>query len=351
MLRVILLAFLLLPAPARAQHQLPAQIRADYEAGRGHGALLAVKDNRVVAQVNTGYANLQFAVPVTAETRFPIASMTKLFTAILTLQLVEKAALGLHDKAAAYLPDLPASCQSITIAELLTHHSGLKNEPSTQVYQAKYSTTEFVKKFVVKDESKKGSSFNYNNIDYILLTRILEVVAKKTYSQLLRQNILLPLQMHSSGVVQEARVTPNLAYGYHNYSFGAGTANDTLRNDAPKYLSNYAGAGAMYSTVADLYRLMQALQANTLLSKKSTALLLKPQQTTYVEQARGYPTCGLYYNDQTFPKPVLERRGSIDGFNSVLLTSPDFSRVVIILNNTDTADLEKIADQVYQALE
>ena len=107
----------------------------------------------------------------------------------------------------------------------------------------------------------------------------------------------------------------------------------------------------MYSTVADLYKLVRALKANTLLSPTTTGFLLKRQQAEYVKEARGYPTMGFYYNDKAFPKPVLERRGSIDGFNSVLLTNQDFSNVVIILNNTDTGDLEKLADRVYTALE
>ncbi|TGE23805.1 class A beta-lactamase-related serine hydrolase [Hymenobacter aquaticus] len=350
MSRFFLLILLLVTTPAGAQRSLTALVEAEYRAGHFNGTLLAVKDGRVVAQVSKGYANFQFSVPVTADTRFPIASMTKLFTAVLTLQLVDQAVLKLEDKAAAYVPDLPPACHSITIADLLTHRSGLRNEPSTQVYQARYSTAEFVRKFVAKDEGK-APAFNYNNIDYILLTRILEVVSGQTYGQLLRQRILAPLQMQNSGLVQEARITPHLAYGYHNYTFGAGSSRDTLRNDAPKYLSNYAGAGAMYSTAADLYKLVRALQTRALLSATASSLLLKPQPTGYVEQARGYPTLGFYYNDRTFPKPVVERRGSIDGFNSVLLTDPDFTRVIIILNNTDTGDLEKLGDLAYKALD
>jgi CubicO group peptidase (beta-lactamase class C family) len=349
MTRLFLLASLFFATPAFAQDKIGDLIASEYQAGHFNGALLAVKHNRVVSQLNKGYANLQFAVPVTKDTRFPIASMTKLFTAILTLQLVEHSTLKLEDKAATYLSGLPASCRSITIADLLTHYSGLKNEPSPQVYETKYSPAEFVKKFVAKDESKKAPAFNYNNIDYILLSRVLEVVSRKTYAQLLRQNILALLRMNDSGVVEEPRITPFLAYGYHNYTFGTGSSKDTLRNDAPKYLSNYAGA--MYSTVADLYKLVQALKANALLSPTTTTFLLKRQQAEYVEQARGYPTMGFYYNDKTFSRPVLERRGSIDGFNSVLLANPDFSSVMIILNNTDTGDLEKLGDRVYAVLE
>lgn len=352
MKHLFIFAILALTTKAFAQNKVDAIVTTEYEANHFNGALLAVKDGHIVSQVNKGYANFQFAVPVTPDTRFPIASMTKLFTSILTLQLVEKSLLSLDAKASAYLPELPADCQDITIGELLTHHSGLKNEPFKQCYQTSYSPAEFVKNFVAKDEKQKTLAFNYNNVDYIVLTRLLEVVTKKPFAKLLQANILTPLQMNDSGVLNESRVVPRLAYGYHNYTFGSGSRKDTLRNDGPIYLSNYAGAGALYSTVTDLHKLVQALKANTLLSAKTTAAyLLKPQRPGFVDEARGYPTVGFYYNDKTFSKPVLERRGSINGFNSILLTNKDFTKIVIILNNTDTGDLEKIGDKVYSALE
>ena len=346
---LFLLAFAAFAAPAVAQNRVEAIVAAAYQAHHFNGALLAVQDGRIVSQVAQGYANLQFGVPLTPETRFPVASVTKLFTAILTLQLVEKGLLRLDTPASAFLPDLPAACRAITVDELLTHHAGLKNEP-LQAYQAKYTPAEFVQKFVAKDDKQPNLAFHYNNVDYILLTRLLEIATKKPFAQLVQTNILAPLAMDNSGLLNEARVIPRLAYGYHNYTFGGGTGKDTLRNDGPKYLSNYAGAGALYSTVADLHKLVQALKGNTLLSARTAAYLLTPQRPGFVDQARGYPTAGMYYNDKTFAAPVLERRGSIDGFNALLLASKDFNKIVIILNNTDTGDLEQLGDEVYAAM-
>jgi CubicO group peptidase (beta-lactamase class C family) len=155
--------------------------------------------------------------------------------------------------------------------------------------------------------------------------------------------------MNDSGILTESRIIPRLAYGYHNYTFGKGSAKDTLRNDR-RYVSNYAGAGALYSTTNDLYKLVQGLKAHSLLSAKTSEVyLLKPQQTTFLDYARGYPTIGFFYNDKMLAAPILERRGSIDGFNSVLLTNKDFTKVLIILTNTDQADLEKFGDEIYSA--
>ncbi len=349
----LLLLFLLVLATvnvAVCQSNIENILTAEHDAGHFNGTLLVVKDGQVVARVSKGLANLQFQVPINNKTRFPIASMTKTLTALLTLQLVEKGQLKLEDKVARYVAGLPADCQKITILDLLTHYSGLKNEP-IQAYARPYSPAEFIKNFV----TVKGGqlpAFNYNNLDYILLTQVLEALSKKTYQQLLQDTIFKPLDMLDSGLMAEDAVVPNLAYGYHNYSFGAGKNNQPLKNDLPIYLSNYAGAGAVYSTTDDLYKLIQALKENKLLTAKTTAkLLVSPQKSAFVEYARGFPTIGFYYNSKTFAQPVLERRGSINGFNSVLLTDKEFRKVVIILTNTDTGDLELIGDKIYAELE
>ena len=318
-------------------------------AARFSGTGLLARRGQVLARMHQGYANRQFAVPMTDTTRLPIASVTKLFTAILVLQRYEKRQLHLTDSVGRYLTDLPANCRGITILQLLTHYSGLKNEPG-QAYASPYSPAEFVRRFVGRKDGPPAAAFNYNNTDYILLTLLLEVITNKSYATLVQETILQPLGMTSSGVIAEDRIVPGLAYGYHNYSFGDGLPNQPLKNDAPLYLSNYAGAGAIYSTAADLLKLVQALRAHKLLSSQTTALLTTPQQKGFVDYARGFPAAVFYYNDKTFPQPVLERRGSINGFNSVLLTDKTFDKVVILLANTDNADLEVMGDKLYAEL-
>lgn len=348
-MRLIFALLVLLAGPCCAQGRIEAIMAGNAAAGRFSGTGLVAQNGHVLAQLHQGYANRQFAVPMTDTTRLPIASITKLFTAILVLQLGEKSQLRLSEKVGIYLNDLPADCQNITLLQLLTHHSGLKNE-SGQAYASPYSVAEFVGKFVVKKASPPTAAFNYNNVDYIVLTRVLEVVSRKSYAALVQENILKPLGMRNSGLITETQVIPALAYGYHNYSFGEGQPNQPLKNDSPIYLSNYAGAGAIYSTAADLLKLVQGIKSNKLLTAKSTALLTTPQQKGFVEYARGYPAIGFYCNDKTFPQPVFERRGSINGFNSVLLTDKAFSKVVILLANTDAADLELLGDQLYAEL-
>ncbi len=334
-----------------AQKDAEAFLHAEYEAGHFNGTVLIGTEGKVVSRIHKGQANFQFAVPVTDSTRFPIASMTKTFTSVLVLQQVERSVIKLNDPVTKYLPDLPATLANITIADLLTHYSGLKNEP-LQAYSSRYNTTEYIKKFAAPNDTLKSIAFNYNNVDYILLTRILEVVTQKTFKQLLQDNILTPLNMYSTGLYKESAIIPHLAYGYHNYTFGGGNKNDTLYNDGPIYLSNYSGAGAVYSTTGDIFTFIQALKTGKLLSTATIEQFVKkPQREVYLKYGRGYPTIGFYNNTQTFSTPILERAGNINGFNSLLLMDSAFNKVVIILTNTDTGDMHKLGDTLYTLIQ
>ena len=348
MKRTILFILLSVSYSLSAQKNAETFLQQEYEAGHFNGAVLIAKKGKIVSRIQKGQANFQFGIPVTANTRFPIASMTKTFTTILVLQLVEKSRLQLNDLVSKYIPDLPEKLSHVTIADLLTHYSGLKNEP-LQAYSSRYNTADYIKQFVIPNDTLKKVSFNYNNVDFVLLTRILELVTKQTFRQLLQENILTPLKMMNTGLIRESTIIPNLAYGYHNYTFGSGSNKDTLYNDGPIYLSNYSGAGAMYSTTDDIYFLTQALKTYRLISKETTEqFVLKPQKDIYLKYGRGYPTLGFYINTQSFAFPILERAGNINGYNSLLLTDTSFDKVVILLTNTDTGDMHKLGDTLFK---
>lgn len=117
-------------------------------------------------------------------------------------------------------------------------------------------------------------------------------------------------------MVEESGIIEQLAYGYHNYTFGTGHASDPLYNDR-RYLSNYYGAGALYSTTEDIFKLLKALQQNILISEKTREdLVIRPQMDHYMDWLDGKPTYGFFINADG----LLGRSGSIDGFNSLILT-------------------------------
>lgn len=322
------------------QNPIEEILQEEFEKGRFNGSVLW-SDNGEVFQFHKGFSNIQFEVEINDETRFPIASISKLFTSIAILQMMEKGKLDFNHSIDKYIADLPENSKNIQIQDLLIHHSGLANEPLKAVSE-KFSLDEYIQNFVNKSEEEVV--FNYNNVDFVLLSKLIENSTGKKFSMALEDIIFRPLNLNDTGFVDESEVIKNLAYGYHNYSFGEGEKDDSLFNDS-RYISNYYGAGAIYSTLQDLHKFLFALKNNDLISEETKhQFLLKPQTDEFIDWLSGIPTIGFYYDE---PKSVYRRSGSIDGFNSEIITNADFDKILIILCNTDTADLENLANKIY----
>lgn len=335
--------FILLISPVFlfAQNKIERIINSEYDKGYFNGSVLYINKKDSI-RVNKGLSNFQFTVEINNQTRFPIASMTKLFTTIAVLQLQEKGLVDFSDTIGKYIKDLSGELRSITIRELLLHYSGLENEPIAAVI-APYSLDEYINNFV-KKSSTHTNVFNYNNVDYILLSKVIEYVTNKPYSEAIEDLILKPLNLVNSGFVKESIIIKKLAYGYHNYSFGEGDKDKPLYNDR-RFLSNYYGAGAMYSSIDDLYQFIFALRDNKLIREETRSkYLLMAQTKDEIDWLLGSPTYGFFVNDK---KTTFRRGGSIDGYNSELLVSQDFEKILIILCNTDTADLPKLATNLF----
>lgn len=314
--------------------------------GRFNGSLLVINKGKTIIDIQKGFANLQFEVKIDQKTKFPIASTTKLITAIAILKLAEKSKINLNEKISQYIDNLPKNCSDIKVSELLTHNSGLVNEP-IKAYLSKYKINDYIKNFVRKEKTKE---FNYNNVDYILLSKIIENVTGKSFTKAIEHLIINPLNLKNTGFVNEKDVIPNLAYGYHNYTFGTGKGNEPLYNDR-RFVSNYFGAGQMYSNTRDLSKIIIALKNKTLISDKYLEYMKKPQNKYWSKWILGYSTFGFYFDNKTFSLPVLRRKGNIDGFNSEIIVDTKFEKIVIILCNTDTANLKKLGNDIFKMIE
>lgn len=340
-MKSLLSIFLFFPLFLFGQNGIQKIIDQEYEKGHFNGSVLYI-DGKETYKINEGFANMQFDVKIEDKTRFPIASITKLFTSLALLQLQEHGIIDFNSTVGKYLPNLPKNCHPITIKDLLTHHSGLENEPIKAVVN-KYSMDDYLKEFVVKSP-KDTLAFKYNNVDFVLLSKIIETVTNKTFSKSIEDLIIKPLKMENTGFVNENDIIKNLAYGYYNYSFGEGNKNEPLFNDR-RYISNYYGAGAIYSTTQDLHKLLMAIKDNTLITEKTKLdFLLKPQTDDYVDWLSGKPTVGLYFDSNA---NVYRRSGSIAGFNAQIIVNKSFDKILIMLCNTDTADLLKLANKIF----
>ena len=273
---------------------------------------------------------------VDENSRFPIASITKLFTAIVILQLVEEGQLNLRQTVGELLPQFNFPLDSeITPHHLLLHISGLPNEPN-KFYRKPLSPEQFASKLLgdFKKHEPVGT-FNYANIDYVLLGLIIEELTQMSWQDNIQKRILEPLGMEHTGLLKKDQNLPGLVKTYRLTK--SGKANP----DFDIYWENYYAAGCMYSSARDLLKLDQAMYSNQLLSTESKAQMYQ----SYPEyNYTGYSVWTYNYPFMKNQPRIMERRGGIMGANSVLLRLLDQNQTIIILNHNGQFNPDSFGD-------
>ncbi len=303
-----------------------------------NGSVLVSDGGKIIFQKGYGYANFEWEIPNTSDTKFKLGSITKQFTAMLIMQLVEDGKISLQAKLSHYLPYYRKDIgNKITIHHLLTHTSGIpslysKDYPEFENALRKnpYSVDEIIKKFRSENLMfEPGSAHHYSNSGYYILGAVIEKVTGKSYESVLKEKILNPLKMVNSGFDHQGVILPSRASGYSRH-------NGTIKNVPPLDLSVIHAAGAMYSTVEDLYLWDQALYSSKLLSAESKEVMFQPYLNNY---AYGWRVNIKYFgspllNNEFFTK-VVEHGGRINGFNALLMRLVDNRHLIVILSNID----------------
>lgn len=325
---------------------LQSFVAAYTQAHNFSGTVLIQKDSGVQYHNSFGWANHSFRVPNKTDTKYKIASITKLFTAVLILQVYDQGKLDLHKPIKSYLPHFAGEAAGkVTIHQLLNHTSGLANmDTITSLESALKNGIPAYQKPATPDElfatycrgklaAEPGKVFSYNNADYIALGKIIEQVTGKAFGQVLRENILQPLQMNASGLLHQYDIIEGLADTY----FFRNDLNRLVK-DLPLYIENFYAAAAMYATTSDLLKFSNALFGGRLLKKETLALLTKPGLDDY---GYGVWIAEWSFNDKNYV--TVQRPGSIMGAQCKLVYIKNAGVTIIILGNTDTASVDDFA--------
>ena len=311
--------------------------------GQFNGSVLVARDGRVLYEKGFGYANFEWKVPNTPQTRFRIASVTKTFTAALVLQEVERGHIDLDAPITKYVPGYRADTGNrVTIRQMLAHSSGLPNYTSSPKWMAasrsEMSQDDFVHNFCFGDLTfEPGTSWNYSNCAYFLLGMAVEKVTGKTYEALLSERILVPLGMTNTGVDHNTALLPMRGYGYRK------TLAREYEPSPYLDLGQAFGAGDIYSTVEDLCKWDQALYSDKILSAKTRELMftkasLRSGLGWFVEKApEAHPAAG---------RTLQFHEGYVYGWLTLITRIPEERLFVAIINNTGDAPLEKITQQI-----
>ncbi len=253
-----------LPLAGRTYAQTTGQqinelLRAYHEAGMFDGAALVAESGNIVFQGGFGLADRGWSVPNTSDTRFAVGSLGKLFTAILTLQLVSDGAVEMIAPIGDYLPQYdPAGAHSVTVRRLLSHTAALPDYAGQEFLEEgqfiPMPHEVFVERHcMVGPSGEAGAEANYSSTHYCLLGAAVASITGQGFEAALHDRVLGPLGMANTGLHLHDRIVHSMAAGYLRTLSG-------YRNGPSVYpdLNSY-GAGGMYSTVGDLFRLDRAL--------------------------------------------------------------------------------------------
>lgn len=304
-------------------------------AERFSGAALVAKDGRPFYQRSFGMASRAWRAPNRIDTRFNLASMTKMFTAVAVAQLVEKGKLSFDEAVGKVLPDYPNKevAERVTVGQLLTHTSGLASADRTAdtllttLRKGARTVGEHVSAFVAAPlEFEPGSRFGYSNYGYILLGAIIEKASGQDYYSYVREHVFKPAGMTDSDFYELDSDPPNLAIGLMDAPDGARRSNWLFTG------VKGMPAGGAYSTVGDLLKFDAALRNHRLLSAEMTARLWAGS----ARNARyGYGFEVRRYNKTR----IVGHGGGWFGITNRMDIYPDLGYVVVILSNYDSEPL------------
>lgn len=301
-----------------------------------NGSILVAENTKVIYKKGFGYSNMEWEIPNQPESKFRIGSMTKQFTAMLVMQLVEDGKIELDAKLTDYIPDYRKETgDRITIHHLLTHTSGIPRYTSLPGFKSDsiripYPQDYMVYHFLSGDlQFEPGTKFDYSNA-YYLLAVIVEKVTGKSYLENLKERIFVPLGMVDSGIEVNDEIIEKLTSGYSKHLTG-------YRKAQYIYMLNGLGDGNMFSTVEDLFLWDQALYTEQLLSDKYKDVMF----TSFLNNfAYGWKVFRLGLSEPSDSVDVIYHTGGLFGYSGIIVRFiEDKHSIIILLNNTGSFGL------------
>lgn len=319
-----------------------------YEYGRFNGTALVADESGVIYKGGFGYANLEWKRRNHADTKHRLASITKQFTAMLIAQLAAEGKLEFNAPITTYLKDYPKEIgDQVTVHHLLTHTSGIPSYTSMPSYwestmNAEKTTEDLMNLFKNEPlEFQPGEKYNYNYSGYILLGVIVEKLTGKSYAKNMQERVFEPLGMKNSGYDSNSTLIENKASGYDRVA-------NSFQHARYLHMSVPYAAGALYSTVEDLYLWDRALYTNKILPKEYRDLLFEAHTPSWGGQHYGYgwELGSMRIGSSDERAPTISHGGGINGFNTLITRVVEDQTVVLLLNNTGGAPLGDMTSAV-----
>jgi CubicO group peptidase (beta-lactamase class C family) len=332
------------PVPERLTQRLAvtaweAELDNAASNGKFSGVWLWAKDGKVITSGARGKADREKGIDNTLDTRFRIGSMNKMFTAVATLQLVERGKLSLDDTLGKILPDYPNTnvASKVKVRHLLSHTGGTGDifGPQFEAHRLELKTLQdYVKLYGERDlQFEPGTKWEYSNYGFLLLGVLIEKVSGKSYYDFVAEKIYQVAGMTHSGSEPESVAVTNRSKGYMREQF-------EMVSNEPTLPWRGTSAGGGYTTAADLMQFASALMSNRLLKAETLA-----------EATRSQFKAGDYgFGFQLGPPEEVRtygHGGGAPGMNGILRVYPESGQSVIVLCNLDPPSASRLGDWLH----
>lgn len=286
------------------------------------GTVLVAKDGEIVLHAGYGMADPTTATANTPATRFDIGSIAKQFTAAAILKLEEARQLRTEASISTVLPAVPADKSAITIHHLLTHTSGISSRVSFPGVDLNDRDAMVRHVLAQPLTAEPGAQFVYNNIGYLLLAAIVEIISGQRFEAFCHEKLFRPAQMTETIFVGEqppSAATP----------IAVGQVHPGRRAVWPAHRSTFRwghkGATGVVCSARDLYRWHRALASNAVLNATSRQKFVTPFRQQYAY--------GWQIDSSVATNPCIKHGGSTIGFQSQLARWPATETVIVVLMN------------------
>lgn len=301
-----------------------------------NGTALVVHKGSILLHKGYGFKNVSNKTQNDTATIYRIGSLSKPFTAAVILQLAEQRALALKDHVSKFLPAYPRG-DSITIEQLLTHSSGVKEYLAIKAIQQVPDSAPPIsmEKLIAYFSNeplviRPGKKFTYSNSNYILLSAIIEKITGEKFEHVVRRTIFEPLSMDHSGFDFKHVTDTNKSTGHHNIKKSITIPEDFDSTYAP-------GCGSMYSTAIDLLRWYRGLYNGKIIEDSTREQAFERRKSNY-----GYG----WFNEKKQGRKCISHAGGVPGFLANLQFYPADDLCIILLSNSVERDIFTDSDQL-----
>ena len=304
-------------------------------------SVVVIQDGKAVLSRAYGLAELEKRAPAAPESNYRLASLTKQFTAMAVMLLVQDGKLRLDDRVVDVLPGFPAYLGEVRVRHLLQHTSGIWDYedfvPSTHPVQVKDRDVLPLLSRVDRTYFPPGTAVRYSNSGYAVLALLVEHVGSMPFARFLHERVFVPSGMLAS-VAYEAGISTvsQRAFGY-----ASGPEGFFPRDQSPT--SAVLGDGGIYASVVDLAAWDRALDTHALIGAEAQREAWTPPTLPDGSSARyGFG----WFIDEDQGRPRLSHHGETSGFTNAIVKYPEQRLTVIVLTNRAGGEPWRIAQQV-----